>query len=103
MCPPVPQGRDGFSSQVGSLRDKVSSLARELAETQDADQASSARVAELEGSVSRLESDAADAQRAWQHEKLLLRQVRSVRAHCRGCGAWLRKAWRVCTPACGAG
>jgi outer membrane murein-binding lipoprotein Lpp len=70
------QEKDGFSSQLDSLRTKVANLARELAESQDTDKVRGGRVQTLEGNVARLEAEAESAQQAWSREKLLLQQVR---------------------------
>lgn len=55
------QERDGFKSQVESLRDKVSGLARELAAGEDGANAAGARAAQLEATASDLEAQLATA------------------------------------------
>ena len=71
----VEQERDGFSEQMVSLRDKISALARKLAESEDAEAKGRAAVARLEGDLAQAGEEHRAASRAWKNERLLLCQV----------------------------
>lgn len=51
------QDRDGFKAQLESLRDKVSTLSRELAEGTDSHDKQSAEVASLRDQIARMQEE----------------------------------------------
>jgi septal ring factor EnvC (AmiA/AmiB activator) len=108
----VLQERDGFKSQVETLRDKVSVLSREVAENQDSSVTQGSRITSLENSLRKAEEDLAShknklaqAEQALQEsrtkstelEKRLQGELQDAGdAHARATKSWLSEKQLLC-------
>ena len=74
------QERDGFKSQVESLRDKISALSREIAACEAGAHASSERSAALEHDLAAARGELAAVEEARRSAQLAASAVRASRA-----------------------
>lgn len=69
------QERDGYKEQLVALRDKISSLARKLAEVEELSKSQGMQIMALTEQLQQAQEAHKGAERAWRNEKLLLVQV----------------------------
>ena len=72
------QDREGYKEQLVALRDKISVLARQVAEGEDGARSQGERLASLAAELEAAQAARREAERAWRNERILLEQVRAT-------------------------